>query len=336
MIPLLDIEHAGNWQSQLRAAVSSGEELLRLLDLPLDSSGYSDLAAADFPVKVPHSFISRMQPGNPNDPLLRQVLGHPDELLPAAGFSDDPVGETGGNITHPGVIQKYQGRALLILSGGCAINCRYCFRRHFPYAENRNSRAQWGQALEHIAADPSVTEIILSGGDPLLVADQQLADLVNQLAQIPHLKRLRVHSRMPIVLPARVTADLVGALTSSRLQSVMVVHSNHANEINDEVTTALRSLINANIPVLNQAVLLAGVNDNADALVALSEALFTAGALPYYLHLLDKVRGAAHFDVSMHKGLELVHALESRLPGYLVPTLVREEAGEPAKVRIRG
>ena len=336
MIPLTDIADAGDWQAQLRAAVSSGQELLSLLGLDPASTGFSESASQDFALKVPHSFVARMRREDPRDPLLMQVLSHGDELLPTPGYGSDPVGETGEANTHPGIIQKYHGRALLILAGGCAINCRYCFRRHFPYADNRNSRQQWNDALEHIAADPSITEVILSGGDPLLVSDQQLAELVAQLAQIEHLKRLRVHSRMPIVLPARVTEGLAKALTSSHLQAVMVVHSNHANEVNDEVAAALRSLLDHNIPVLNQAVLLAGVNDNRRALVELSEVLFAAGALPYYLHLLDKVAGAAHFDVDEARGVELVTQLERELPGYLVPRLVRETAGAPAKVRVNG
>ncbi|TDG15890.1 EF-P beta-lysylation protein EpmB [Seongchinamella unica] len=336
MIPLADIQPASDWQSQLRDAVNCGEELLARLQLTPEQTGFSSAACQSFALKVPHSFVARMRPGDPADPLLRQVLGHRLELLPTRGYSDDPVGETGDAITHPGIIQKYSGRALLILSGGCAINCRYCFRRHFPYSENRNSRQQWHDALQHIAADASITEVILSGGDPLLVSDRQLATLVEQLADIPHLKRLRVHSRMPIVLPARVTGGLLASLTSTRLQPVMVVHSNHGNEINGEVSLALHKLLDANIPVLNQAVLLAGINDSEDALADLSETLFAAGVLPYYLHLLDKVRGAAHFDVPEEKGVTLISQLERRLPGYLVPRLVREEAGEPAKVRIRG
>ena len=336
MIPLANIQPARDWQSQLRDAISSGAELLSLLQLDPDSGGFSAAASEDFALKVPHSFVARMRPGDPHDPLLRQVLSHQLEMQPTPGYSDDPVGETGEAITHPGIIQKYHGRALLVLAGACAINCRYCFRRHFPYNENRNSRQQWTEALKHIAADASITEVILSGGDPLLVSDGQLAQLVEQLAAIPHLKRLRVHSRMPVVLPARVTEGLLRALTASRLQAVMVVHSNHGNEINQEVRQALQTMTDHNIPLLNQAVLLAGVNDSEDALAELSESLFTAGVLPYYLHLLDKVSGAAHFDVPEQRGLQLIQQLERRLPGYLVPRLVREQAGEPAKVRIRG
>ena len=334
MIPLADIQTTSDWQTQLRNAIGSGEELLSLLQLTPENAGFSLAASKDFALKVPHSFAARMRQGDPNDPLLRQVLSHDLETLPTPGYGHDPVGETGDANTHPGIIQKYEGRALLILAGACAINCRYCFRRHFPYNENRNSRQQWTDAQAHIAADPSITEIILSGGDPLLVTDRQLAALVEQLADIPHLKRLRVHSRMPIVLPARVTDGLVRALTASRLQAVMVVHSNHGNEVNAEVRQALQRMTEANIPLLNQAVLLAGINDSVTALADLSESLFSAGVLPYYLHLLDKVQGAAHFDVAKQRGIALIMELERRLPGYLVPRLVHEQAGEPAKVRI--
>ncbi|MEH6586955.1 MAG: EF-P beta-lysylation protein EpmB [Halioglobus sp.] len=334
MIPLADIQRESDWQAQLRNVVSSGEELLSLLGINAAASGFSTLASADFPLKVPHSFVSRMRPGDSRDPLLLQVLSHRAELLQVPGFSDDPVGEVGDAISHRGVIQKYAGRALLILSGGCAINCRYCFRRHFPYSDNRNSRDEWLQALEHIADDPSISEVILSGGDPLLVSDHQLAKLVSQLAAIPHLKRLRVHSRMPIVLPARVTDGLLDALSGTRLQPVMVIHSNHGNEVNEEVRVALQKMRDRNIPLLNQAVLLADINDNVQALADLSERLFEAGVLPYYLHLLDKVRGAAHFEVEQNTGLALIAELENLLPGYLVPRLVREEAGQLAKVRV--
>jgi len=334
LIPLSELHAESDWQAELQAVVRSGRQLLSQLGLDAQAVGYSELAGEDFPLKVPQSFISRMTHGDPDDPLLRQVLSVSAELLQVPGFGDDPVGETGDSITHPGVIQKYHGRALLILSGGCAINCRYCFRRHFPYNENRNSREEWLHAVRHIADDPSISEVILSGGDPLLVSDRQLKSLVGQLAAIPHLQRLRVHSRLPIVLPSRVTAGLVNALAGTRLQSVLVVHSNHGNEINTEVKNALQKLSSGKITLLNQAVLLAGINDTEDELADLSEQLFTAGVLPYYLHLLDRVRGAAHFEVTAKRGLELITQLENRLPGYLVPRLVREDAGEPAKVRV--
>lgn len=323
-----------DWKTQLRDAVTSPEELLELLGLDKGDSSAAVLAGREFPLIVPRSFISRMEPGNPNDPLLRQVLPAGVELLAEPGYSEDPVGETGKANAHPGIIQKYHGRVLLILSGGCAINCRYCFRRHFPYSENQNSRQDWLDALETIARDSSISEIILSGGDPLLVSDGQLANLIQQIATIPHVKRLRVHTRLPVVIPQRVTESLLDALCHPALQTVVVIHANHANEICTEVAASMQALRARDITVLNQAVLLAGVNDNADTLAALSERLFEAGVLPYYLHLLDKVRGAAHFDVSEDRGRVLLGQISARLPGYLVPRLVKEESGKSAKTGV--
>jgi len=274
-----------------------------------------------------------MRKGDPDDPLLRQVLASADELLVVPGYSADPVGETGEAIRRPGIIQKYRGRLLLMLSSGCAINCRYCFRRHFPYNANQNSRSEWLQALEYIAADNSISEVIFSGGDPLLVADEQLAELINRLASIDHVKRVRVHTRLPVVIPERVTPALLDALAGSRLRASVVIHSNHANELDSAVAAAMQALHSRGITLLNQAVL-RGVNDNQKALVALSERLFEINVLPYYLHLLDKVQGAAHFDVPAQRALTLMEQLAAELPGYLVPRLVREEEGQPAKVAV--
>ncbi len=324
------------WQSQLRDVVSSGGELLRLLELDAAAVGMSVDAAADFALKVPRDFVRRMRRGDPRDPLLLQVLASRSELLEVPGFDADPVGETGAANASPGVIRKYRGRALLIVSGGCAINCRYCFRRHFPYADNRVASSDWRNALAAIAADDSVNEVILSGGDPLMPGDAQLSALVDAIAAIPHVTRLRVHSRLPVVIPARVTDALVAAITRPRLDTVMVIHANHGNEIDAGVAAAAQRLRQAGITVLNQSVLLAGVNDSEEALVDLSEALLSAGVLPYYLHLLDKVRGAAHFDVAECRARELHRAIHARLPGYLVPKLVREEAGQPGKTPIAG
>ncbi len=323
-----------DWQAQLRDCFTSARALLDFVNLSNQALGSSDLAAKDFAVKVPRSFARRMRPGDPTDPLLRQVLAHRNELLEVPGFSNDPVGETGARNKQPGIIQKYQGRVLLIVASGCAINCRYCFRRHFPYAENRNSRSQWQQALKAIGKDSSITEVILSGGDPLVPTDSLLSELVDQIAGIPHVKRLRIHTRFPVVIPARITDSLIDALTRPSLQTVMVIHANHANEIDHNVSAAMARLHDGEITLLNQTVLLAGVNDNPDTLVDLSEQLFSTGVLPYYLHLLDPVRGAAHFDVPEEAAAELMEQVTARLPGYLVPKLVREIAGEPAKVGV--
>ncbi|MEZ5504134.1 MAG: EF-P beta-lysylation protein EpmB [Halioglobus sp.] len=324
-----------DWQDQLRNIVSSRRELLELLGLDESDVGSADGACDDFPLKVPRSFVQRMQYGDPQDPLLLQVLSSGREMLATPGYVRDPVGECGATIPHPGIIHKYQGRVLLLVSGGCAINCRYCFRRHFPYNENRNSREEWGEALEYIHADPGIEEVILSGGDPLMATDNQLQTLVDQIAAIPQVKRLRIHTRLPVVIPERVTGALLAAIVHPRLQTIMVIHCNHAREIHDAVSTTLLEIRRREITVLNQAVLLAGVNDTLEAQLALCKRLFAAGTLPYYLHLLDKVQGAAHFDVPESRARELVSALSARLPGYLVPKLVRETAGAAAKIVVQ-
>lgn len=325
------ISDPGSWQTQLRDVVTSARELLVLLDIDPQGIDCSAEAARDFPLKVPRDFVSRMRRGDPHDPLLRQVLAIGSELVDAPGFSVDPVGETGDANAQPGILRKYHGRALLLVSGGCAVNCRYCFRRHFPYAENRVNRLQWQQTLATVAADSSISEVILSGGDPLLPGDKQLAELVDTIAEIPHVRRLRIHTRLPVVIPARITGGLVRALRRPALDTVMVIHANHGNEIDAGVASAMRRLREAGITLLNQSVLLRGVNDSEEALADLSEKLFSAGVLPYYLHLLDKVAGAAHFDVPEDEAVALWEATSARLPGYLVPRLVREIAGEPGK-----
>jgi EF-P beta-lysylation protein EpmB len=315
--------------------ITDGAALLALLDLDPQSVGLSEEAAAGFGIRVTRSFVNRMQRGDPQDPLLRQVLASAQELLPQPGFDADPVGEQDHANPVPGLLHKYHGRVLLLVTGACAIHCRYCFRRHFPYDANRNSRETWDRALDYIEADSSITEVIFSGGDPLMASDAQLADLVARLARIPQLRRLRIHTRLPIVLPERVTKGLLQAITHPSLRTTVVVHANHANEIDESVRIALHTLRDAGITVLNQAVLLAGINDTLDTQATLSETLFDAGVLPYYLHLLDKVSGAAHFDVDASKAKTLHAQLGARLPGYLVPRLVTEQAGEPGKTILR-
>jgi len=321
------------WQKALSQAVRDPGELLELLALPRELLPAARLAAAQFPLRVPLGYVARMEKGNPADPLLRQVLPLGEELLTATGFSDDPVGDQAA-MAIPGLLHKYAGRVLLITTAACGIHCRYCFRRHFPYSEARVAAQDWQPALDYIAADASIQEVILSGGDPLSLGDQRLARLADQLAAIPHVKRLRLHTRQVIVLPERVDAGLLDWLARCRLQIVMVLHTNHANEINDQVAAALQQLVAANISLLNQAVLLRGVNDTVTALVALSERLFENRVLPYYLHQLDRVQGAQHFEVSDHQAMMLIQQLREQLPGYLVPRLVREIAGKFSKIPI--
>jgi EF-P beta-lysylation protein EpmB len=321
------------WQTALAQAITDPAELLNLLGLDTAWLPAARAAAALFPLRVPRGYVARMRRGDPDDPLLRQVLPLGAELNEVPGFGDDPVGDRRA-MAAPGVLHKYARRVLLTATGACAIHCRYCFRRHYPYAEANAASHGWRPALDLIAADPTIEEVILSGGDPLTLSDRRLGDFATAAATIPHLRRLRIHTRLPIVLPERVDSNLLAWLRASRLKPVVVVHANHANEIGESVGQALAALADAGVVLLNQSVLLGGVNDSADVLAALSTALFDAGVMPYYLHLLDRVQGAAHFEVEEADAGVLMAQLRARLPGYLVPRLVREEAGAPAKTLV--
>ena len=305
-------------------------ELLALLGLEALAGRISDEAAAQFPLRVPRGFVARMRHGDAADPLLRQVLPLDDEMRPVPGFGLDAVGDAAAK-KATGVIQKYQGRALLVATGSCAVNCRYCFRRHFPYAEETAARDGWRDAVALIRADPGIDEVLLSGGDPLSLATPKLAELTDALAGIPHLRRLRIHSRLPVVLPERIDDGLLAWLSSLPWPVALVIHANHANEFDAGVDAALARLRQAGVHLLNQAVLLRGVNDSVDALAALSERSFAAGVLPYYLHQLDRVAGVAHFEVDDDRARDLHAALAARLSGYLVPRLVREVQGDTGK-----
>ena len=318
------------WQQALREAVRDPRELLDLLGLDRLAPRLSDEAMVQFPLRVPRGFVARMRRGDPSDPLLRQVLPLDDEMRPMPGFGLDAVGD-GAAKTAPGVIQKYRGRALLVATGSCAIHCRYCFRRHFPYAEETAARDGWREAVDLIRQDASIEEVLLSGGDPLSLSNGKLAELTGALADIPHLRRLRIHSRLPIVVPERVDDGLMGWLSTLPWPVTLVVHANHANEFDDTVDAALGRLRAAGVHLLNQAVLLRGVNDSVDALAALSERGFRAGVLPYYLHQLDRVAGVAHFEVDDAHARALHAGLAARLSGYLVPRLVREIPGDTGK-----
>ena len=321
------------WQRELARAITDPAELLRELELDPALLPAARAAAVRFPLRVPRGFVARMAKGDPDDPLLRQVLPLAAELEPAPGFVADPVGDRAAQAA-PGVLHKYHGRALLIVTGACAVHCRYCFRREYPYAEAHAGTDEWRPALAYLAGDPSLREVILSGGDPLSLSNRRLDTLLAELDRIPHLERLRVHSRQPIVLPERVDEELLAGLTRTRLRPVLVVHANHPREIDDTVRAALARLAAAGVTLLNQAVLLRGVNDSAAVLAELSETLFAARVLPYYLHLLDPVRGAAHFDMKETEASAIMKTLRQRLPGYLVPRLVRERPGQPAKTPV--
>ncbi len=318
------------WQAELARAISNPAELLRLLELPVSLLADAVREGKEFPLRVPRGYVARMKPGDPHDPLLRQVLPVGEEGVSAEGYTQDALNELQA-MPVAGLLHKYHGRALLVTTGACAIHCRYCFRRHFPYAQANPATGEWAEALSYLARDASIEEVILSGGDPLSLPDARLALLAERLAAIPHLKYLRIHTRLPIVLPERVDGQLLDWLTGTRLKPIMVVHANHAQEIDGNVRAALMRLAERGVTLFNQSVLLKGVNDSAEALAALSQGLFDAGVTPYYLHLLDRVQGTAHFEVSETRARELMAEVRARLPGYLVPRLVREIAGAPAK-----
>lgn len=315
-----------SWQSLLASSITDPRTLLERLNLDPALLGPAVLASADFALRVPEPYLARMQPGDVHDPLLRQVLPVGEELLAQPGYQLDPLGEQQTN-ARPGIIHKYHGRLLLIVSGGCAINCRYCFRRHFPYEDNNLSTAEWQQALDYIRSDTSLSEVIYSGGDPLAANDRRLAWLTREIAEIKHIRRLRIHTRLPVVIPQRVTSGLIDALCATRLPVTMVLHCNHANEIDQHLGAAIQRLRAAGMTLLNQSVLLKGVNDQLQQQLELSEKLGDNGVLPYYLHVLDHVKGAQHFHVDDQQAQRLVGQMLSKLPGFLVPRLVRETAG---------
>lgn len=318
------------WRQILKRALRDPAQLLAALDLPTNLLPQQRAATQDFPLLVPEGYLARMERGNPSDPLLRQVLPLAEETAIVPGFVADAVNDSAAK-KQAGLLQKYEGRALLVTTGACAVHCRYCFRRHYPYSEGPRSAADWQPALDELATDPNLEEILLSGGDPLTIIDEQLAELMQRMAGIPQLKRVRVHTRLPILIPERVTPELIQLLRSTRLVSWMVIHANHANELDSTVAEAIAKLVDAGIPVLNQAVLLAGVNDSLEALVDLSKRLLELRVMPYYLHQLDKVSGTAHFEVPIERGLVLMDDLRNKLPGYGVPRYVQEIAGEKSK-----
>lgn len=332
-IPLARAGHE-SWQQQLSDVITDPRELLERLGLTARSVGQSlDIPPAvleTFPLRVPRAFVDRMQPGDPRDPLLLQVLPLGREGDDTPGFVSDPLREADAN-TVPGLLHKYHGRALLLVAPHCAVHCRYCFRRHFPYGENTPGRREWDAALTYLAEHEDITEVIYSGGDPLAAPDRLLAWLTGRIAAIPHIRRLRIHTRTPVVMPDRVTDELLEWLGGSGLATTLVVHCNHPAEIDAGVESAMARLREAGVTLLNQSVLLRGINDDEDTLSALSEKLFSAGILPYYIHMLDRVQGVAHFDVPEPRARSLVQAMRNRLPGYLVPRLARELPGEGSK-----
>ncbi len=325
-----DLSAADHWQKSLRDAIRTPEELCDLLQLPPEYVTPAKQASAQFKLFVPREYLAKIPPGEPEHPLLKQVLPLALEESTDEGFSQDPVGDADALVTA-GLLQKYASRALLVVTGACAVHCRYCFRRYFPYDEVPKGNENWEPVLDKIQQDPTIDEVILSGGDPWMLVDSRLQSLTDHIARIPHVRRLRIHTRLPIMIPSRITDELLKILTSTRLKSFVVVHINHALEIDDSVTVALTKLIDCGVVVLNQSVLLRGVNDSLTALESLCRDLVNLGVLPYYLHQLDRVKGSGHFEVSDAEALKLISELRCRLPGYAVPRLARERPGGESK-----
>lgn len=318
------------WQKQLAEAVTCPAELCKILQL--ETTTLSQLqTASNFPLRVPWPYLNKIEPGNPNDPLFLQIAPLQKEQTHTPGYTQDPLQESAASPAQ-GLLHKYPGRVLLTLTGSCAIHCRYCFRRHYPYKEKVPGFSQWQPALDYLASQQDITEVILSGGDPLALKDTLLGQFITELESIPHIQRLRIHTRLPIAIPDRLTSDLFTLLDKSRLHSVLVLHSNHPHELDSALHHALKR--NKGTTLLNQSVLLKGVNDSTDTLTTLSLRLFETGVLPYYLHLLDPVEGAAHFAVSEQKARLLMQEITEQLPGYLVPKLVKEEPNKLAKTLI--
>jgi len=321
-----------NWQQQLSNCIKSSDDLLKQSQTSGAATLFSEQASELFKLKIPANFLNKIK-ATESDPLLLQILPRHEETLEVEGFNRDPVGDMSAMAT-PGLIHKYRNRALFIVTGACAIHCRYCFRRHFPYSEAQINSENWEPAFQYLREHKEVTEIILSGGDPLIISDEKLTHLVSELEQIKHIKRLRIHSRIPSVLPERITGDLLELLQNSRFNVSLVTHINHPNEINQKNRAVFKMIQTSNIQLLNQSVLLADINNNPETLIDLSEKLYETGILPYYLHLLDPVQGAAHFYVKEADARVFLDEMTNSLPGYLVPKLVKEISGEQAKTRI--
>jgi EF-P beta-lysylation protein EpmB len=332
IIPYIETNLHTPWQKELAQVVTNPEILLKMLDIDPNQYQQHFKARELFPVRVPVPFIQRMKKGDFNDPLLKQVMPLSAEFIERDGYVLDPLQEH--DTVAEGLLHKYKHRVLMMVKTGCAVNCRYCFRRHFPYADNSPNKLRWQGALNYIRNNAEINEVIFSGGDPLMANDEHLAWLIEAIEKISHVKRLRIHSRLPVIIPQRITSKLVAILKQSRLKATMVLHINHPNEIDEQFIQALEPLIAARIPLFNQSVLLNGVNDNAKILADLSEQLFDCGIQPYYLHLFDPVQGVSHFDIKEAQAKQIYQQLLAILPGFLVPKMVREIAGEANKTQI--
>jgi EF-P beta-lysylation protein EpmB len=319
-----------SWQQALKSCITDLDELLSACDLKGELAEKL-LLNPDFPLRVPRTYVQKIEKGNIDDPLLKQILPLSLELSQTPAFNQDPLQET-NKIPVPGLIHKYHGRVLVTLSGACAINCRYCFRRHFPYQENNPGKLGWQKIFDYLSAQPDIFEVILSGGDPMTLKDSLLSHFYENLGRIPHIQYVRIHSRLLSVIPTRVTPELTALLAAKRFRHTVVLHINHPREIDTAVIDSVARLRDVGVTVFNQSVLLKGVNDSVDTLISLQKTLYNAGIVPYYMHLLDKVAGSAHFDIELEDAKTLMIDLMSKLPGYLVPRWVRDVPNAAAKI----
>lgn len=322
------------WQLELKNSITNYLDLFKLLNLnPKHPKLIDTIQYSQFPLLVTNSFINRIQKMDINDPLLRQILPTTQELQNNNSFCADPLQEANFN-KIPGLLHKYSSRVLIIVTKACAINCRYCFRKEFQYSANIASGKNLENIINYIAKDSSIIEVILSGGDPLIAPNNYLQHLISKLESIKHIETVRIHSRVPIILPCRLEPEFINILLKSRLNIVLVTHTNHPQEINQEVAEYFKLLQNTKITLLNQTVLLKNINDNAGVLAELSRKLFSIKILPYYLHILDKVNGTKHFAVKLSTAKKIYGELQSKLPGYLVPKLVTEKPGAKHKIMV--
>ncbi|MFQ3230037.1 EF-P beta-lysylation protein EpmB [Reinekea sp.] len=321
---------SSSWQKQLATAFKSASELLHYLNIDPNKTDFITNEDAGFVLRVPKAFADLMNKGDKDDPLLQQVMIKQSELLLTEGYLADPLQEASFNPT-PGLIHKYGNRALLIAHQSCAVHCRYCFRRHFPYDQQQLRQTELEQALDYLKQRPEITEVILSGGDPLNLSDRRLEQLISTLDQLPNLTTIRIHSRTPVVVPDRISPELIDTFARVKKKIVLVLHINHSNEIGTALAQKLPALTKVGVTLLNQSVLLRGVNDNAQTLIELSNTLWQNNILPYYLHLLDPVQGAAHFNIEQSTANTLWQALQSSVSGYLLPRLVREVPEKSSK-----
>jgi len=300
------------------------------------SSSFDNIKDYNFKVKIPEYFKNKIDFNNPIDPLLLQVIPSELEAIETPGFNYNPLEESKYNPV-PGLLHKYKTRVLIMLTTNCSINCRYCFRRHFDYKSNNIALKEFDKIIDYIKQNKNINEVIYSGGDPLLASDKYINNITQKIAQIPHIKYIRIHTRIPIVDPKRITQEFCDIFIPEKInnkKTILVTHCNHPDELDEHIKSKMDLLNKNNFTLLNQSVLLKNINDNSEILVNLSYKLFNCGIMPYYIHMLDPVQNAAHFQVDVNIAIKLMKQIKAELPGFLVPKLMQEKPGGNSKYQI--